>query len=149
MQGQMLFVFFVNLDKQDKLPAIVERLSREMPLELVRFPMPSSDELVLTLADFMMDRGFSFSRESIDYLKTIMPSFMSIKHFDGFQTLENLADEIIYSYCSKEEVSCPYIAKADLLFIEQPNGYLERIGNSQMRTTNHRRIGFDARRDKQ
>lgn len=146
MQDQILFVYIVDLHDEEKLAALVKRLSAATPLELIRFPLPSEEDLLLSLIDFLNERGFKLSKAAIEYLRSVMPKIIGCDQFDGYQTLDNLADEIIYHFCSGEELKKPLLAKADLLFIEQPGGYLSRFDSDSQRSK-HRRIGFDSRRN--
>lgn len=146
MQDQILFVYIVDLHDEEKLTAISTRLSCAAPLELIRFPLPSQENLTLSLIDFINDRGFTLDDDAVQYLQSLMPKIIDVEQFDGYQTLDNLSDEIIYRFCSSREQEKPLLSKNDLLFIEQPGGYLDRFKSADQHGR-RRRIGFDSRRN--
>jgi len=148
MHDQIIFVFVVDMHAEEKLWNMARRLSGEMPLELVHFPMPSAEELMLTVVDFLQERGFAVDADGQACLLEIMPRLMSMEGFDGYQSLDNLTDEIIYHVCSVRQVREACISRADLQFIDAPGGYMERFEHpSDGRYGKKRRIGFQAGRN--
>lgn len=142
MREQILFVFIIDLYEEDTVSAVMNRLSREMPVELVHFPMPTAQQLMLSMNDFISDRGFSLTAEAKQVLETVMPRLMKAKGFDGLQTLDNLADEIVYQFCSGGKVSSPGITMDALAFIERSGGYIDRLECVRPDGRENRRIGF-------
>ena len=148
MMGQILIVFIVALREESKLQPIIRRISHEMPLEVIRIAMPGIEELVQCLSDFLKQRGFIVRSSAKEYFQRIMPQLIRSKQFDGFQSLDNLADEIVYHYCSGEITDSVYLTEKDVCFIEENGGYIERLtakGNTGNEET--RRIGFGNGRD--
>ena len=146
MLGQITIVFVVNLHDADALAPIARRISQAMPLEIIRIEMPNAEELVQCLTDFLRKRGFSVRTSAKEYFLSIMPELIRDEQFDGFQTLENLADEIVYRYCSGEINDSIYLDRSDVAFISAPDGYINRIrggAGSKVR----RQIGFDTGRN--
>lgn len=127
--GQVLLVFEVGLRSDEQLAGLVKRLSLQMPLEVVRFPLPSAEELCQYLRDFLIRRGFEVPEETTQKLREVMPELMCVYGFDGFQTLDNMADEIIYHYVSRTPVSGRIIPADALNFLKNEGGYLERLSH--------------------
>jgi len=126
--GQILFIFTVQMRDKGDPDALIRRLSAEMPLEVIHCPLPSSDDMALYLGDFLRRRRFRVSLATIERLKALMPKLVEAKAFDGFQTLDNLADEIVYQYCAAENRSeNQMIEPEDIAFIDAPNGYIDRL----------------------
>lgn len=140
--GQILFVFTVQMRDKGDPNALIRRLSAEMPLEVVRCPLPSTDDMALYLGDFLRRRRFRVSLATIERLKALLPELMKAKAFDGFQTLDNLADEIVYRFCASADRSQNQpIEPGDIAFIDAPDGYIERL-TSKTGQARRRPIGF-------
>lgn len=128
--GQIMFIFTIQMRPQGDPDVLIRRLSSEMPLEVIHCPLPSTDDLALSLGDFLIRRHFRVSLATIERLKAVMPELTKARAFDGFQTLDNLADEIVYRFCtSAERNDSQLIEPADLEFIAGSGGYIERLSN--------------------
>ncbi|MBQ2675112.1 MAG: hypothetical protein IJG07_10615 [Prevotella sp.] len=140
--GQILFIFTVQIRDNGDPDALIRRLSAEMPLEVVHCPLPSTDNMALYLGDFLRRRHFRVSLATIERLKVLLPELTKAKAFDGFQTLDNLADEIVYRFCaSGDRNEDQLIEPDDLQFIDEPDGYVDRLSNRGSKKR-HRSIGF-------
>lgn len=148
MIGQIMIVFVVNQHSIKELTEITRRISQATPLEVIHIDLPKTNELVKCLSDFLKKRGFVVQPSAKKYFSSIMPDLAKANQFDGFQTLSNLADEIVYRYCSGERADSVYLAESDVSFIGEPGGYLERFrGHNAGKRGSERRIGFDSGRD--
>ena len=142
--GQILFIFIVQMRQQGDPDALIRRLSAEMPLEVVHCPLPSTDDMAMYLGDFLRRRHFRVSLATVERLKTLLPELTKSKAFDGFQTLDNLADEIVYRFCAAADRSeSQLIEPDDIEFIAEPGGYIERLSNRGGKNR-RRSIGFQA-----
>ena len=138
----------VNLHDTKTLAPITRRISQATPLEVVHIDMPKTEELVQSLSDFLKKRGFVIRASAKDHFLTILPELAKSAQFDGFQTLANLADEIVYRYCSGEITDSVYLTEADVSFIGEPGGYIDRFrGHTSNKRGSSRRIGFESGRD--
>lgn len=140
MHGSILFVFEVDMKHKDKLNSLLHRFSMEMPLEIVHFHLPDAAQLCQQMDKFLSRRGFALSGGAYDELLTLMPRLTALKDFDGYQSLENLADELVYHYLSGGSVSTHDIPAEALGFVTAPGGYLDRLASRYDR--DRRRIGF-------
>ena len=140
--GEILFIFTVQMRPEGEPDALIRRLSAQTPLEVVRCPLPSPDDLALYLGDFLRARRFRVSMATIERLKALMPELTSAKAFDGLQTLDNLADEIVYRFCASADRSKSQIIEPeDVAFISCENGYIRRL-NDRTAGSRHKAIGF-------
>ena len=140
--GQVLFIFVVQA-RDDAMPeGLIQRLSADMPLEVVRCPLPGADDMAYYLSDFLLRRRFRVTVETVERLKAMMPALMAAEAFDGFQTLDNLADEIVYRFCAAEpRESDALVRPGDVAFIAEPGGYIDRLTRRNTRGS-RRAIGF-------
>lgn len=136
-QGEILFVFVVRRHAERSLTPLMQALSSMAPLEQVNFELPSAQELSEFLVKFLARRGFSIEEQAHRSLPEMMTILAAQASFSGFQTLENLADEIIYRLCTREHVSQPVVMPEDLTFITGIGGYIERMTERK-----HRMVGF-------
>jgi len=140
--GQILFIFTVQMRDKGDPDGLIRRLSAEMPLEVIHCPLPSTDDMALYLGDFLRRRHFRVSLATIERLKALLPELTKAKAFDGFQTLDNLADEIVYQFCASEDRSeSQLIEPEDIEFIGAPGGYIKRL-TSKGGKSRRRPIGF-------
>ena len=140
--GEILFVFIVQPAGEEDPADLIRCLSAVMPLEVVHCPLPSPGDMALYLGDFLRRRHFRVSLGALEALKGMMPKLIAAKAFDGFQTLDNLADEIVYRYCAAEERrDSQLIGPKDLAFIAEPGGYIDRLSVREERPA-RRQIGF-------
>ena len=147
--GQILFIFTVEMRPQGDPDALIRRLSSEMPLEVVHCPLPSTDDLALSLGDFLRQRHFRVSLATIERLQALLPELARARAFDGFQTLDNLADEIVYRFCaSGERGGSQLIEPEDVAFIAEPGGYIDRLSSRSGRSR-RKPIGFQTGGDRQ
>lgn len=142
MRGSILFVFEADMKHREKLNGLMQRFALEMPLEVVHFNLPDVSQLCHQMNKFLNRRGFSLSGGAYDELLALMPRMTALPDFDGYQTLDNLADEIVYHYLSQGAVDTSVIPADALQFITEPNGYLARMASRHDRGRSSRRIGF-------
>ena len=142
--GQIVFIFTVQMQMSGEPTELIRRLSAEMPLEVIHCPLPSSDDMALYLSDFLLRRRFRVALSTVEEFKRIMPRLIAAKAFDGFQTLDNLADEIVYRYCAAADRSdSVMIRPEDVQFISEPGGYIDRF-ISKAPNPKHKPIGFQS-----
>lgn len=142
--GQILFIFTARMQQDGDPVDLIRRLSMEMPLEVIHFPLPSSDDMALYLSDFLRRRRFRVALPTLEEFKRVMPQLMAAKAFDGFPTLENLAAEIVYRYCASADRSdSTLILPEDVQFISEPGGYIDRFTNKTV-MPKARPIGFQS-----
>ena len=142
MLGQVLFIFVVQLDPDYAPDDLIRRLSAEMPLEVVRCPLPATDDMAFYLCDFLRDRRLRVSLPAAEGLKALLPRLSALEAFDGFQTLDNLADEIVYRFfAAPVRRESGLIEAEDIAFITEPGGYIDRLAQKK-RVRARRAIGF-------
>ena len=142
--GQIVFIFTVQMQESGDPVELIRRLSAEMPLEVVHCPLPSSDDMALYLSDFLLRRRFRVEMSTVEEFKRIMPQLMAAKAFDGLQTLDNLANEIVYHYCATADRSDSAMIHAeDVKFISEPGGYIDRL-TSKASNRKRKPIGFQS-----
>ena len=142
--GQIVFIFTVQMQKKGDPSELIRRMSAEMPLEVIHCPLPSADDMALYLSDFLLRRRFRVALATVEEFKALMPKLISVKAFDGFQTLDNLADEIVYHYCASSDRNTDMlILPDDIQFILKSGGYLDRLTNKES-MRKHKTIGFQS-----
>ena len=145
MFGQIVFVFVVEKQADDKLAALHRVLSAATPVMLVHCPLPGAREMAAYLTDFLSQRGFGATQEAVAAMEGFMPELMRTRGFDGLQTVSNLADEIVFRACTGLSPAGEFSGQAlvrpeDLAFVTQSGGFIDRFGKDDRQ---HSRIGFE------
>lgn len=142
-QGKIVFIFIVPQDT-DKviLQQLLGRFASCTPAEIIRMPFPQDEALHYVLRRLQL-AGFNVNDDAAAELEKAVPELVRAGSFEGYQTLQNLTDEIIWRKISREQPDAPQITPQDLLFITAEDGYCSRM-NTFARRAGKRIIGFDA-----
>lgn len=139
--GRLTLVYEVELLPERNLNPLIARLASETPLEVVRFPTPTAEELAAYLNDFLDRRGCCCDPEAMDFLCRLLAEMRETRMFDGLQTLDNLADEMVYRFMASGRVQNRCIGTDVLDFITRKGGFMDRLRSGKTRSP-RRTIGF-------
>ena len=126
-QGKILFVFIVPEDTSERtLRQLVGSFASITPVELVRMPFPA-DTAHRYVTDQLKSRGYRLTRDAAARLKDAISKLSANEEFEGYQTLLNLTDEIIWHKLSRTAAAGDAITVADLAFLAGQDGYCSRF----------------------
>jgi hypothetical protein len=137
-RGEILFVFIVPLENGDAPGALARQISLSLPVEVIRFPRLSEEDLAHYMEDFLWRRGFDLSADAREYLVPSMGRLREVKGFDGLQTLEHLADLLVFQAAATVELKERVITKTVLRNLLEER-YLKQLRPA---AKEERRIGF-------
>ena len=146
--GQIVFVFVTEKMDSQSLERLECALNAPAPIDVVRCPLPSPADMAEYLIDFLGRRGFSVNDEARAAIAGFMPELMETVGFDGMQTMNVLADEIIFDACSADSgltadagAGKPVLSKRHLRCVTGKQGYIAL----HRRSPERRKIGFEGR----
>ena len=145
-QGRILFCFILPLDApKEAVRFLLSCFASKTPAEIIELPFPKN-----TAKDYIADqlylRGFTVTKEAMERLRGAVEALRETPLFEGYQTLQNLADEIVWRKMSGGEPRKAVITASDVAFIRGSGGYLERFSGGGD-VIHRRRIGFGERGD--
>lgn len=142
-QGKILFILITPDDTQEHvLQQLLGRFASISPVELIHMPFPR-EEAKEYVAQQLMRKGFTLSEAAQAALRYAVSQLDDSEEFEGYQTLQNIADVIIWHKVSRLEIDSNEIGADDIAFILDKDGYTGRLKAYAHRT--HRlRMGFGA-----
>lgn len=141
-QGKILFVLIVPDDIEESLiQQLLARFASISPAEVIRMPFPR-DEAAHYVTQQLQYRGFAVSPKADALLVEVVDQLCDTEQFEGYQTLLNLVEEIIWQKVSQGEMRDDDILKQDVDFIFEENGYISRLKSGTHKA--RRRMGFGA-----
>ena len=141
-QGKILFALIVPDDtKEHVLQQLLGRFASVSPAELIRMPFPR-DEVLGYVTQRLQRRGFIVTDEVGAILSNAVLQLSQEKEFEGYQTLQNLTDEIVWHKISRPTDQPTVISADDVAFILAKDGYSSHMNASAGKP--RRRLGFGA-----
>jgi len=142
-QGKILFILITPDDTQEHvLQQLMGRFASISPVELIRMPFPK-EEAKEYVAQQLIHRGFTLSEAAQAALRYTVKKLSDSEEFEGYQTLQNIADVIIWHRVSRQEMDSNEIGADDVAFILDKDGYTGRL-NAYAHRTHRLRMGFGA-----
>jgi len=138
-QGKIVFVFIIPDDTPERiLRQLIGRFASISPVEVIHMPFPA-EEARQYLAGQLKARGYQITDGATALLENAVQKLSATEEFEGYQTLLNLTDEIIWHKVSQKAITDASITEEDLAFIFAEDGYY-----SQFSTYSHRKrtVGF-------
>lgn len=140
-QGQVLFIFIIPLQKTESIQSQLQgRFASFTPVELIHMPFPV-DEAQYYITDELFGRGFIVTNGAQQALKRAVKSLSQSPSFEGYQTLRNLTDEIIWHKLSQPLFTDEQITARDVQFIIGEHGFITALNAHGVRHA-RRRVGF-------
>lgn len=137
-QGNILFVFVIP---RKTSPKLIERLkigfASRTPIELICTPCPESDFADSYIKEALAGRGIEMDQAAQERIRAAVEKMKESPAFDGYQSMQNLIDELTWHIASKSE-SDLIIRAADVAFLED---YLKLFAGRSHE--GKRLIGFD------
>ena len=140
-QGKIVFVFIIpDTVPERTVNQLLGQFASITPAELIRMPFPT-EEAKNFVVERLRLRGFTLTEKACKMLENAVARLSENREFEGYQTLINLCDDIIWRRLSSAELHSASIDEDDLDFIFAVGGF-----GSQLRAhkNNQRRVGFGA-----
>lgn len=139
-RGEILFIFVLprTMAKQ-KLEPFISSVRSRLPVEIVDMPFPQTEEICAYTERLLQDRGFVVESEASALLGQALDELRALTAFDGYRTVINLADEILWRKLSGESLKIGCIEPEDLDFIP---GYIRALSGSTGAPRYRPRVGF-------
>lgn len=140
-QGKIVFVLIVSdHTSESTLRQLLGLFASITPAELVRMPFPYR-EAQAYITGQLQRKGFSVSPDAQEILADTVVRLSGTDAFEGYQTLQNLAEEIIWRKISAGTMDNAQITGGDLRFIQAEDGYVSRL-NAYAHRIHKRKVGF-------
>lgn len=140
-QGRIVFVFVVPDHVSSRtLRELLGCFASITPAEVIHMPFPTG-EAKSFVARKLKERGFRLTKKAAARLEEAVTQMSTSKEFEGYRTLDNLADAIIWHRLCSDTMKTPTIGEADLGFIFAENGYFSQL-NASSSNAGKRRVGF-------
>jgi len=130
---ELVVVFYIHAsNKSNKIAqanfkAMESVLSLRLRLETLELRFPRADELVDHVNEhFMQDKGFTFGADAKALLCETIDELTTGKHFSGFKTIAQLANDILYHVLSQVLVNSKEITAKMLKGFEKDSIYVKR-----------------------
>lgn len=145
-QGMILFVFIIPLDTSEQSRRqLLAGFSDKTPVELIRMPFPDDRAVLDYVCGELSKRGFAVAPEAGDIIRSEVTQMIRTPGFEGYQTLQNLTDEIVWRKVSGERGGSVDLTAEDVRFIRSANGSHTMLSlNNRL---NRRVVGFSADRN--
>ena len=127
-QGKILFVFIpdenMSRDLQQRLLGLF--VSRT-PCDVIHMSVPNADELGDYALKRLKAKGFSVKPDAEKEIRGIVTVLRETELFEGYQTLNNLVDELIWRKLSLNENCGEDISQSDIDFVYLKREYAEKL----------------------
>lgn len=142
-QGKIVFVFIVpDTASERTISQLLGWFASSTPAELVRMPFPK-EEAQHYVSQHLERSGYAVTAEASELLREAVLKLCGNEAFEGYQTLINLADEIVWRKISRAVMTSTEITREDVAFVCSEDGYFSRL-NAYSHRTNRRKVGFGA-----
>lgn len=142
-QGRIMFIFIIpDTVPERTAQLLLNRFASITPAELIRMPFPAA-EAKSFLVGRLRQRGFTLTDKACTILEEAVSRLSQTSEFEGYQTLINLVEDIIWRRLSSGSILRATITGDDLSFIFAEGGFGSRLCVSPNRN-NPRRLGFGA-----
>ncbi len=122
INDQILFFFSIPLLDEKKIEEVDAVLLSYLRIHRLKLTFPASELLFRHVDERLREKGFKLEKRAGVMLKKIITSAREMPGFDGYKTLNQMVDEIIYEKCCDSILNDNIIAAKDLgLF--SPDGY--------------------------
>ena len=137
----MLFVFILPLKGTEKMQKqLLGRFASFTPVELIHMPFPA-DEAQYYITDQLFGQGFEVTPAAQQALKRIEKTLSASPSFEGYQTLQNVAHEIVWRKLGQALPPDAKITTKDVQFILGERNFATTLNARGVRPV-RRRMGF-------
>jgi len=112
---RILVIFCIHTDERNVIEAVESVLSAQMRIETIILEFPDSKELVdLIESRYLQAKGFSATEGAKILLQKSIDELRKARNFNGFKSISQLGDDILYSIVS-DNSSDNKLITADML----------------------------------
>ena len=140
---RMPAIFSVNTDDRDVIESVESVLSSYMRIESVSLRFPEIKELIEFMESrYMHDKGLSLSKSAKALLSKSITEIVLGKNFNGFKSVAQLADDILYNIFAANLTGKKYITADMLSCYDKESNYVKRTKHC---INTQKTIGFSGR----
>ena len=141
-QGRILFVFVLPISAEARQVIEFQRLFvSRTPLEVLHLPFPATDEIIGFIRLRLEQRHMILTDDGAASLKPAVEKLRKDKQFKGFQSLNNLIDELVWRKLSRRDGNDGIIDRPLLASLFDGNGPFSVVQEDSNRGS-VQRIGF-------
>ena len=124
---KILAILYVHANNKREIESIESSLSSRIRFESISLRFPNADELIEFIeAKYFKQRGFNLTDDAKSLLISSIEVLINGKHFNGFTTIKQLANDILYSLLTSNLNS--YEISAEILSgFTKDSAYIKRI----------------------
>ena len=124
---KILAILYVHTDNKRIVESIESSLSSRIRFESISLRFPNVNELIeFVEAKYFRKRGFRLADDAKSLLTDSLEGIINGKHFNGFTTIKQLANDILYSLLTSNISG--YDISADMLSsFNKDSAYVKRI----------------------
>jgi hypothetical protein len=124
---KILAILYVHTDNKRIIESIESSLSSRIRFESISLRFPNVSELITFIeAKYFKKRGFKLTDDAKSLLTDSIEAIINGKHFNGFTTIKQLANDILYSLLASNISG--YDISADMLCgFNKDSAYIKRI----------------------
>lgn len=122
INDQILFIFNVPLLDEKRIEEVDAVLLSYLRIRRLKLTFPESEALFRHVDEKLQGKGFKLEEKAGALLKNIIASVRETPGFDGYNTLNQMVDEIIYDKCCNNVFYDNIITVKDLEHFS-PGGY--------------------------
>ena len=127
LNGKILTIMYVHSDNKREVDSIASSLSSHIRFDLVWFKFPYAEELVDRMErEYFKQKGFSLTEDAKSLLLDSIREIIYGEHFNGFTTIRQLADDILFSMLTAN-VEDYEITADKLAGFNRDSAYIKRI----------------------
>lgn len=119
-----LLIFSVNGGEEKKIEELCAYLSMYFRLDSVKLSVPTSEEYMDYLSDFLEEQSFSLSGEARKVLAQSVEVLMTSPLFDGYKSINRLGMDIAYEKYTGEVFWSRVINEADVELFSPDSRYI-------------------------
>lgn len=141
--GRILFVFIIPLDAEQRMvDDFIYQFTSYSPIELIHMPFPETKDVMAFIHARLSERNFKTTPDADKLLTRAVDDLRTDGSFEGFQTLNNLIDAIVWNKLSRRSEDAETLTAADLTWIYEEDKLLGLVRSKLRSGPYPRRIGF-------
>lgn len=141
--GRILFVFVIPLEAEQRLvDEFIYQFTSYSPIELIHMPFPETKDVLAFIRDRLGEKNFVTTEAADELLTRAVDDLRKDRSFEGFQTLNNLIDSIVWNKLSSRSEDPRLLTEEDLAWIYEEDKLLGLVRDKGRKGPYPTRIGF-------
>jgi len=142
---RILFFFGIHTDNIDYVDKVKSVISQYIRIETLNLRFPDSSDLTDLLESHIQDKRFTLDENAKELLGNIISDIVSKRNFYGFNTIEKLAEDIIYYHLVTCKTNSNVISVDSLFLYTQRSSFIKELLEE---TNSNNQFGFKRKDDR-